>query len=147
MLGRMRGIVVMPLCLVACAGRAPAPYAPDAAAVDRALADAPPPALAGAPSWVKDEGPRQIVEPRALAPERSGRRVTLRLAHAPLGEAVRLLAGEAGLGVVLADPLEQPVSLDVRRADPRAVLDALATAHGLLVERSGGLLIVRRRGP
>lgn len=77
---------------------------------------------------------------------RSGRRVTLHLSHAPLGEVLRLLASEARVGIVLATSLDQPVSLDVSAADPLDVLDALASAHRLEIERQHGLLVVRRAG-
>ncbi len=143
MLGDMRAITVWALCLPACAARETAPYAPEPSAVDRVLVEQSPPRAKQTSSPI-DEAPRRFAGPRAAAPPRSARRLTLRLANAPLGEVVKLLAGESGLGIVLAEPLEQPVSLDVRHADPREVLDALAAAHGLDVERAGGLLIVRR---
>lgn len=136
------------VCLAACASREPPPYVPDTSAIDRAIAEpAPARPAAGLLAPVATEGPRRIAEPTPPPALRSSRRVTLRLSHAPLGEVVRLLASEAGVGVVLASSLEQPVSLDVRRADPLAVLDALASAHALDVERTRGLLVVRRRGP
>lgn len=72
--------------------------------------------------------------------------MTLHIARAPLGEVLRLLASEAGLGVVLASTLDQPVSLDVVRADPLAVLDALASAHRLEIEQQGSLIVVRPAG-
>lgn len=133
--------------LVACGAREASPYSPDPAKLDAAIVEEP-----AAPRATTLRAPEtrasttRLREASPPPPRRSGKRITLRLAHAPLGEVVRMLASEAGLGVVLASSLDQPVSLDVTRADPLAVLDALASAHRLELEQRGGLLIVRRAG-
>ncbi|MCC6648650.1 MAG: hypothetical protein IT374_24175 [Polyangiaceae bacterium] len=145
MLVGVRGVATLSVLLAACGSGSPAAYTPEPAVIDRLLAA---PSTSGSPprSAPPAPTPRRIVDAPERSP-RSGRRITLSVSRAPLGEVVRLLATEAGLDVVLASALEQEVSLDVRRADPLIVLDALASAHSLALERNGRALIVRPRGP
>ena len=83
---------------------------------------------------------------RAHAPlERGGARIDVSFRQAPLSEALRLLASQARLQLVIADDLSGEVSLRLRRVRPYDALLALAEAHGADVLRDGDLVIVRAR--
>jgi hypothetical protein len=90
--------------------------------------------------------PRELARAsRATRPRSSGRRIDVTLQHASLDAALQLLASEAGVGLVLPDPLAATVSVSLRRVDPLDALITLAEAQGLSVERQERLLVVRRR--
>ncbi|MEM9189151.1 MAG: hypothetical protein AAGF12_08240 [Myxococcota bacterium] len=74
---------------------------------------------------------------------RSGRRITVRFSRSSLENAIRLLADEARVSVVIARPLAGELSLRLSRVDPLEAIYALAHAHGATVERQGPILIVR----
>jgi hypothetical protein len=76
---------------------------------------------------------------------RSGRRVDVNLHHAPLENALGLLASECRLDFVSAGKLDTTVSLTLHRIDPCEALDVVAEAHGVELQRRGRIVIAKGR--
>lgn len=139
--------------LTACAPPPQAPEVRSVAEMDAALGSWPPPLpeahppLARVPEKALASGRERARDPGRTAPppRRSGRRVDVALNHAALDAALQMLATEAGVGLVLPDPLGATVSVSLRRVDPLEALVTLAEAQGLQVERQEQVFIVRRR--
>lgn len=76
-------------------------------------------------------------------------RVTLDVDDRPLPEVVRLAAEAAGLGVAtsLREETDETVSLHVRDASLRDVLEALLTDPALVVRRTDAMLVIRAESP
>lgn len=74
-----------------------------------------------------------------------GRRIHVAFRRAPLSEALRLLADEAHVQLVIADDLSGEVSVRLRAVRPYDAMLALAEAHGADVLRNGELVIIRAR--
>lgn len=63
----------------------------------------------------------------------------------PLREAIRLIAKEGGLNVVVAAELDEPVQVDLHDVDAQAALESLGKVYGLSVQNEGTLWVVRRQ--
>lgn len=68
----------------------------------------------------------------------------MQLEDAPLASALRLLAEAAGVGVVVGEGIEEPVSVSLRGVRPLEAMEALAAAHGVELARVGRTVIARR---
>lgn len=91
---------------------------------------------------------RPETQPRSASTRqvvREGRRIHVAFRRAPLTEALRLLAQEARVQLVIADALSGEVNLRMRNVRPWDAMLALAEAHGADVLRDGDLVIVRAR--
>lgn len=84
-------------------------------------------------------------DPATIPPARRGKR-DVRLRDARLDDALRMLAEAANLGLVLPEPLTQPIRLELRAVDPVDVIEMLAASHGLEVRWQGRVLVVRPHG-
>jgi hypothetical protein len=83
-------------------------------------------------------------EHRTSRPARSHRRVDVRFAHADLVNALRFLADEARVQLVVDEGVGGTVTLALRDVDPYQALVAIAEAHGARVEPAHGFVVVRR---
>lgn len=74
---------------------------------------------------------------------RRGARVDARFHDAELREAMRLLAEVAGVDVVIDEAVRGRVTLDLEDVAPIDAMDAIARAHGAVLEQSGRTILVR----
>lgn len=76
---------------------------------------------------------------------RRGPRIDVRLERARLSNALRFLAEQANLGIVIGDGLDQEISADLRRVRPVEAMQALAEAHHVELRIIGRTVIAQRR--
>jgi len=79
-----------------------------------------------------------------LRPHRAGRR-DIRLHHARLDNALRLIAESGRLNLVLEGDFPRLVTVDLLAVEPYDALVALAEAHGAQVRWQGNIVIVAAR--
>lgn len=87
----------------------------------------------------------RVAQSRVQRAPRQGRRINVAFRRAPLSEALRLLAEEARLNLVIADDVSGEVSLHLRAVRPYDAMLALAQAHGAELARQGNVIFVRSR--
>ncbi|MGE0786318.1 MAG: hypothetical protein AB7S26_11565 [Sandaracinaceae bacterium] len=74
-----------------------------------------------------------------------GRRIDVRFHRAPLASALRLLAEQGEVDIVIGEGLDREISLDLRRVRPLDAMWALAEAHDVELSRVGRTVIARSR--
>lgn len=72
-----------------------------------------------------------------------GPRIDLELHRAPLAEALRFVAEQAGYGIVVGEGLERPITVSLRRVPALEALALIAAAHRVELERVGRNIVAR----
>jgi len=101
-----------------------------------------------APGVVRGDasGARAVAAPRRVeVPRAHGPRVDVHLERARLSNALRMLCEAAGLGVVIGEGLDRPITVDLRRVRPVEAMRALSEAYDIDLRLIGRTVIARRR--
>lgn len=138
---------VVAAVLASACGRAPPPAAPQVDDVDD-VDGLEPAAIEPAPAEPEVAPPayRPASRPRR-SPERiyRGRRIDLDVRNADLVNLFRFLATVGGVNIVVAPEVRGQVTLRLRRVPWDQVAHVVARANGLVIERDGGIWLIRKK--